>query len=466
MRTVIERLVGEALTRRIPETVPRDICIKKMAGKVSVLTGMRRTGKTSLCFQTMRELLAAGVARERLLYLNFEDDRLAHVRVGDLQWIVEAFYGANPALKEQTCWFFFDEIQRVDQWELFIRRILDNERVEVMLTGSSAKLLSREIGTAMRGRSLATEVFPLSFCEYCRFQDVHVPERSVYGDRDRYALAKAAEGYLRTGGFPEVQKCEEDIWRTVLQEYADVVILRDVIERHGLGNYAAVKALARHIVQNPGQLLSVTRLAATFSQAGIACGKNLLFDVLDHLHDAFFCFPVEVHDRSLNRRQVNPKKVYAADTGLCRAFSSGITGDRGAALEGVVFTTLRAGGFCPDYVVTPQKTGVDFVYKDGDGWQFVQACWSLADAETAAREFRGLADALPLHPKAGRTLVTWNEEGERDGVRIVPLWRWLLEHDAAKGAAKGAEVQRKVQRKVAPTAQNRVHSTAVVHKRL
>ena len=104
---------------------------------------------------------------------------------------------------------FLREIQRVDQWELFIRRILDNERVEVMLTGSSAKLLSREIGTAMRGRSLATEVFPLSFCEYCRFQDVHVPERSVYGDRDRYALAKAAEGYLRTGGFPEVQKCEE-----------------------------------------------------------------------------------------------------------------------------------------------------------------------------------------------------------------------------------------------------------------
>jgi hypothetical protein len=95
----------------------------------------------------------------------------------------------------------------------------------------------------------------------------------------------------------------------------------------------------------------------------------------------------------------------------------------------VVFTALRANGLRPDYVVTPQKTGVDFVYKDEGGWQFVQACWSLADTETADREFRGLADALSLHPKAGRTLVTWNEEGEREGVRIVPLWRWLLEHE-------------------------------------
>jgi uncharacterized protein len=235
---------------------------------------------------------------------------------------------------------------------------------------------------------------------------------------------------LRTGGFPEVQRCEEDVWRTVLQEYADVVILRDVIERHGLSNFAAAKALTRHILQNPGQLLSVSRLAASFSQAGIACGKSLLFDVLEHLHDAYFCFPVEVHDRSLNRRQVNPKKVYAADTGLCRAFSSGITRDRGAMLEGVVFRTLRARGLRPDYVVTRQKTGVDFVYEEGGAWNYLQVCWSLAEAETAEREFRGLVDALPLHPDAACTLVTWNEEGAREGVRIVPAWRWLLEDGA------------------------------------
>lgn len=427
MRTVIERLVAEAMDRRIPDVIQRDLSVRRMNGKVSVLTGMRRTGKTSLCFQMMHELLADGVPRERLLYLNFEDDRLAEVRVGDLQWILEAYYGATPAMKDQRCWFFFDEMQRVAGWEMFVRRILDTEQAQVTLTGSSAKLLSREIGTAMRGRSLTTEVFPLSFREYCRFQGQAVPEGRFHGDRTRHELARAADGYLRRGGFPEVQSCPEDIWRAVLQGYVDVVILRDVIERHGLTNFAAVRALVRHVVQNPGQLLSVTRLAASFAQAGIPCGKGTLFDVLDHLHDAYFCFPMEVHDRSLRRRQVNPRKVYAADVGLCRAFASGPLQDRGAMLEGIVFGAFRARGLKPDYVVTESRTGVDFVYEDGNGWHFVQACWSMEDETTAARELRGLADARPLHPKASRTVVTWRDEGDREGVRIVPLWKWLLD---------------------------------------
>ncbi len=432
MKSVIERLVAESLTRAIPEVVPRDVRVRRMEGKVSVLAGMRRAGKTSLCFQRMRELLASGIGRERLLYLNFEDDRLADVRVGDLQWIPEAFYGANPELKDRPCWFFFDEIQRVAQWELFVRRVMDTERVELTLTGSSAKLLSREIGTSMRGRSLTTEVFPLSFREYCRFHDVPVPERPVYGARERLVLAKAADGYLRTGGFPEVQRQEEEIWRTVLQEYVDVVILRDVIERHGVTNYAAARALARHILQHPAQLMSVTRLAGSLSQAGVACSKNTLFDLLDHLHDAYFCFPVEVHDRSMRRRQVNPRKVYAIDPGMCRATSTGQTRDAGAALETAVHMALRARGLRPDYVVTARQTGVDFVYQDAGGWHFVQSCLSLESPETVAREFRGLADARPIHPKAAHTMVTRNEEGERDGVRIVPAWRWFLEQSDAR----------------------------------
>lgn len=430
MKTVFERLVAEALTRQIPAVVPRDVSVRRMTGKATVLVGMRRTGKTCLCFQRIKELLAADVPRERLLYLNFEDDRLANVRVGDLQWLVEAFYGANPALKDADCHFFFDEIQRVAGWETFVRRLLDTERVAITLTGSSAKLLSREIGTAMRGRALTTEVFPLSFREYCRFHDVAIPKRPVYGARERLVLAKAADSFLATGGFPEVQGVAESLWRTVLQDYADVVILRDVIERHGVTNYTAAKALARHILQNPGQLLSVTRMAATFAQAGIACSKNTLFDLLSYLHDAYFCFPVEVHDRSVRRRQVNPRKVYAIDPGLCGAVAMGQTRDAGAALEGVVFNALRARGHQPDYVVTPRRTEVDFVYEDDQGWHFVQACLSLESPATAAREWRALDDARPLHPGASRLIVTRNDECERDSVRVMPLWRWLLEMGA------------------------------------
>jgi len=427
MKAIIEQLVHESFVRRIPEGVRRDIRILQMPGKASVLVGMRRTGKTWLCFQQMRDLLAKGIPRERMLYINFEDDRLSGLQTADLQWVVDRYYAANPNFKDQTCWFFFDEIQCVDGWERFVRRILDTEKAEVTLTGSSAKLLSKEIGTAMRGRALVTEVFPLRFAEYCRFHERELPVRPVYGAKLRLELASAARDYLLTGGFPEVQDQDAEISRTVLQDYADVVILRDVIERHGLTNYRAAKALALHILCNPGQLLSVTRLAATLSQSGIACGKNTLFDMLDYFHDAYFCYPVAIHDRSLRRRQVNPRKVYAADPGLCRAFATGQTEDRGFALEGAVFLSLRAGGLEPDYVIAPSGTGVDFVYRDGGGWHFVQCCWSLEHADTRAREIRGLVDARCLHPEATQTIVTFEDEGEEDGIQIMPLWRWLLE---------------------------------------
>lgn len=433
MKAVLQQLVAEALTRGIPEGVPRDCRVRRMAGKVSVLAGMRRTGKTYLCYQRMRELLATDVPRDRLLYLNFEDDRLAGLQVADLRWIVDAFYAPDPAKKDDVCWFFLDEIQRVPGWESFLRRLLDTERVELMVTGSSAKLLSREIGTAMRGRSLTTEVFPLSFREYCGFHGVPIPKGAVYGARERLVLRKAADAWLATGGFPEVQHQEEPIWRAVLQEYVDVVILRDVMERHGVANHAALRALTRHILQNSGQLLSVSRLSATFAEAGIACGKNTLFDLLDHLRDAYFCFPVEVHDRSLRRRQVNPRKVYAADAGLCRAFASGQTRDAGAALEGAVFRALRARGGQPDYVVTPQGFGVDFVVEDDSGWHFIQSCLTLENPATAARELRALEDARALHPRATCTIVTYDEEDERDNVHVIPLWRWLL--DVETGSA-------------------------------
>lgn len=428
MKATLEMLAAEASSSRVPEVVPRQTTIRRMKGKVSVLTGMRRTGKTFLCFQRMHELIAAGVARERLMYVNFEDDRLAGLGVGDLHWLVDAFYGANPALKDLTCHFFFDEVQCVAGWETFVRRLLDTENAEITLTGSSAKLLSREIGTAMRGRALTTEIFPLSFRDYCRFHDLAVPDKPLYSVRDRLTLAKAADAYLLAGGFPEVQRQETSLWRAVLQDYADVVILRDVIDRHGLTNYPAAKALARHVLQNPGQLLSVTRLARTFEQIGIACSKNTLFDLLDYLHDAYFCFPVELHDRSVRRRQVNPRKVYAADTGLCRAVATGETRDAGAALESAVYASLRRRGVRPDYAVTPRKAGVDFVYEEDGRWHFVQACLSMDNATTAEREWRALDDALNLHPQATRMIVTRNEEYERDGVRVVPLWRWLLEH--------------------------------------
>ena len=204
MRSVIEELVNESLRREIPVPVTRSVNVKRLSGKVSVLIGMRRTGKTWLCFQRMRELMTQGVSRERLLYLNFEDDRLAGLSIRDLKWIPECFYELNPMCRKQTCYFFFDEIQLVDGWEQFVRRLLDTEKVELTVTGSSAKLLGSEIGSSLRGRGLATEVFPLDFKEFCAFNGIPTPGAGAVGSLLRSAMQHAAGRYFEAGGFPEI----------------------------------------------------------------------------------------------------------------------------------------------------------------------------------------------------------------------------------------------------------------------
>ena len=428
MKSVVEELVNESLRREIPVPVARSVNVKRLPGKVSVLIGMRRTGKTWLCFQRMRELMAQGVSREQLLYLNFEDDRLAGLSVRDLRWIPEFFYALNPKFRRQTCYFFFDEIQLVDGWEQFVRRLLDTEKVEIAVTGSSAKLLGSEIGSSLRGRGLATEVFPLDFKEFCEFNGIQMPSGGAVSAQMRSAMQHAARRYFEAGGFPEVQGVEASLRRDVLQEYVGAVILRDVVDRHAVANVVALRALVRQILQNPGAALSLTRFTGTLKALGIPVAKNSLLAYLEHLQDAYLCFPVEIHDRSVRRRQVNERKLYTIDVGLQKAFALGQTAaDQGRYLESLVYMQLRRQGFRPDYYRTKAGHEVDFIVEGSRGKVLIQCCWSLEKAETREREFRALSEAADENQGSQRWVVTWLEDGDVDGVRVLPFWKWALD---------------------------------------
>lgn len=226
MRTVLERLIDDFHERPLPRLTPRDAQSAAMSGKANMVIGMRRSGKTFYCYQQMRALLASGTAKEGLLYLNFEDERLSPFSTADFQEILDTYYRKFPALKKQTCHFFLEEVQRVEGWDRFVRRLLDTERLRVWVTGFSSKLLSSEIATSLRGRSLTTEVFPFSFREFLRFHGVEPERTSRWGSETRAVLAHHAEKYLRAGGFPEVQGVDDELRRQVLQNYLDVVILR------------------------------------------------------------------------------------------------------------------------------------------------------------------------------------------------------------------------------------------------
>jgi uncharacterized protein len=429
MRDVLDRILDDFHERPLPELLPRDTVLPRIRGKASVVVGMRRSGKTWFCYQQMQQLMADGVEKKRILYINFEDERLLPFSTSDFQELLDTYYRKYPALKQEDCYLFLDEVHRIEGWDRFVRRVLDTEQLSVVITGSSSRLLGTEIATALRGRSVSTEIFPFSWNEFLRFHGVDPKSRSL-GSRTRARLEKLAGRFLETGGFPEVQNLDVDLRRQVLRNYVDVVILRDVVERHGITNVAALRAVIRHILSAPATRFSVNRFYNSLRSQGISATKNALYGFLQHLVDAYLLFEAPLHTRSEHVRRVNPRKVYVIDPGLLEAMSLRLTEDRCALLENTVYMHLRRSGHHPEHYVTARGTEVDFVVlPEGRGARhLVQACWDLSDPATRTREMDALKDAMRELRIRSATIVTWLDEHDAGGnVRIVPAWKWMLE---------------------------------------
>lgn len=429
MIEILDQLIDDFHERALPDLLSRERSMEWKPGRANVVIGMRRTGKTWFCYQKMEQLLADGCEKERLVYLNFEDERLLPFSAADFQLITECYYRKYPAFKNKRCYLFLDEVQRIEGWDMFVRRLLDTEELTICVTGSSSKLLSTEIATSLRGRSLATEIFPFSFREYLEYRGVKLAKSDRYGSKLRATLQSEIGGYLKIGGFPEVQNDDDELRRQVLRNYVDVVILRDVVERHLVGNVLALRALIKQIMSAPATRFSVNKFYNTLKSQGIACSKNDLYSFMDYLTDAFLVYQVPTHARSERVRRVNPQKVYAVDTGLLEAMSSRMTEDRGAILENMVYLHLRRKGLAPEYYLTSDGAEVDFVILDGTRQRrLIQVCWDIRDKQTKQRELSALSSAMKeLGVKQG-TIVTWMDEGHEDrGIEIVPAWKWLLE---------------------------------------
>lgn len=426
MKETLEKLYGDFLERQMPHLTRRDTLLDMPPGKALALIGMRRVGKTYLCYQRIAELLGCGIERERILYLNFEDDRLFGFALSDFQTILDVFYAGAPEKKSTRCYFFFDEIQNVPDWERFIRRLIDTENASITLTGSSAKLLSAEIATGLRGRSLDVEVFPFSFKEYLAHHTVQVHHKPV-GAKTRLLLDQQAERYCRQGGLPELQGLAPAHAHEVAQSYVDAVVLRDVVERHGVNNVEALRALLYKALREPATKLSIHKVYQDFKSRGLRVSKDDLYAFMRHLTEAYLLFQLPLWTRSEKKRQVNPKKVYVIDNGIIDAYSSQMTRDYGALLENLVYITLRRRVREFGYYETKQGYEVDFAYRQADQTVLVQAAWSLKNERTREREIRALMQAGEELGNCRKQIVTLNEEATiRDGdIHVLPLWKFL-----------------------------------------
>lgn len=389
---ILQILLGEFRDKLLllKDLVVRDAQFPNAPNKIKVAIGMRRVGKTYFLYQEILKKINDGIDRTSILYINFEDDRLLPLTEQKLAKLVDAFYSLYPENHDRKCYFFFDEIQNVENWHTVIRRLHDTKNAEIFLTGSSAKLLSKEIATNLRGRSLAIEIWPYSFAEFLRAKNVII-DRSLYDKRTEDTLRQLFLGYLTTGGFPEVVAYDPDIRNKTLQEYLDVVIYRDIIERHQARNPALIKHMILSMIHNVSKPFAVNRLFNSLKSQGYQTGKELLYEYADHIEDAYLLFPCALYDKSIRKSLMNPKKIYAIDPGMVRALTLDYENDLGRLFENIVYLDLKRSESKINYYFTSERYEIDFLVQTPRGQKkFFQVVWNMQDAETSKREKRAL----------------------------------------------------------------------------
>jgi predicted AAA+ superfamily ATPase len=412
LRAVIRQKIIDAQAAPLPLLTHRDVWLPAVKGKATAVIGMRRAGKTSLLWQILADRVANATPREGLLYFSFEDERLAEMQVQDLDFLVESFYQLHPTWRDaRRATFFLDEIQLVPGWELFARRLLDSENIELFLSGSSARLLSREVATSMRGRAMEAVVSPFSFREALRHAGREPPKPT---DRltkaGRSQLDKDLLDFLTQGGFPEAQGLDTRNRLELLKTYVDVVLLRDVVERYNLSQPQVLHWMVRQLLGNAAGSFSINKFHADLKSRGVAVGKDTLHSYLAHLEDAFLLSSLDLATDSERRRQVNPRKVYPVDTGLMGLFESFGKANVGHALETAVLHELQRRGAEVHYVRTGAGFEVDFYARGLDGAEsLIQVCAYLDSPDTLAREVRALQDAATTWPNASLQLIAFNQ---------------------------------------------------------
>jgi len=424
MKNILKTIIKDFHSRPFPDFTPRELDVPVDLGKIVSIIGPRRAGKTWYFFQLMANLEKQGVRREQILYLNFEDERL-DFQTGYDQ-ILDAYMELYPDIAPGNIYLFFDEIQELPNWEKYIRRLYDSVTSKIFLTGSNAKMLSQELATSLRGRSLAFEMMPLSFSEYLLFNGINSQDH--FSTKNRARIKAVFEDYLVWGGYPELVAMDSRFRAPVLQEYFSVLLYRDLMERYQIRDASMLKYLIKRLISSFTKEFSVNKLYNDLKSRGLKIGKDTLYAMIDQIFSVYMVTAVEKYDPAVVKRELANRKVYLYDNGLASISMFSKFEGRGKLLENLVFCTLRKS--CNEIFFLKNGFECDFVaFTDGQEPKLIQVA-DVLHHDNLERELKGLEKALQ-RVKRGEALLIVNEisvsaHNIPDWVQVVQVTDWLL----------------------------------------
>ncbi|MEA3444805.1 MAG: ATP-binding protein [Bacteroidota bacterium] len=430
LKDIIKEIITLFHNSPQPHVVERNLELPINLEKIISVIGVRRSGKTYILFDTINKLISKGIAKKNIIYINFEDERLQLTRA-DLDIVLQAYRELYPDIKDNEVWFFFDEIQNVDAWEKFIRRIYDTCSKHVFISGSNALFLSSDIATSLRGRSISFEVFPYTFDEYLRHQNIHT---SFYLPQNKAKILNAFYTFLSEGGFPEVVSLSQRYRLDILRNYFYVMLYKDLIERYSISSANVLKYFIERLATNITKSFSVNKIYNEMRSHGYKMDKNLLYDLLAYIENIYLAFRVSKFDFSFSKRNRSDKKVYFIDNGLVNSLVMNFSDDIGKLLENAVFLFLRHNYgelYSNNIYFHKASKECDFLIYDRQKIvSAAQVSHHIDNQNTLNRETEGLKSALISYNLDKGLIITSEQELEISDkdfkIEVIPAYKLFL----------------------------------------
>lgn len=388
--------------------------------EIIVITGIRRSGKSTLMYQMIKKLLDRGINPKQILFVNFDDKKLSKDSLDD---IYETYRSAlNP---NEKAYIFLDEIHKREGWESWIRKKYDlKTNDKFIISGSCSYLLKKEYSALLTGRNLTFEVFPLSFEEFLGFNSIAINKenlkKSLFLEKTKINILGLLKKYLELGGFPEIVLKDEPFKTRLLEQYFDDILYKDIIDRYNL-NSQKTKDLALFLITNLASLISLRNLRNSLNIA-----YDSIKDYLSYFKEAYLFFTLEHFSYSLKEQKTLPSKIYCIDNGLRNAVSFKFSKDEGKLAENAVFLSLRREEKNIFYWKSKQQEEIDFIVKNKDN-SLTAINVSHSD-EINDREVKSLNKFKKEFNKTKELIIiTKNVQKKDKGIYYIPLWKWLLE---------------------------------------